>query len=203
MLGNFDGILQLVGRLGAALLAMIWGTYYVGLPLAAAVGIAQIVFYVSFVIVPVHLKKLLLLKELDASLSTLGTAAVTLPCSSDQPASGQVSIGICELLKNPDIERVSRITQLQKLIKARDRQFTDLFFHDMIPVLMMVALTVVFSVVSQKVPAQELQHLGINPQSPVISFVQGLIGIVPVVWALGKLYGEVTFIRGRVFELLD
>lgn len=203
MPSNLGGLFQLIGRLGAASLALYLGIHYMHLPLAASVGIAQIVFYVSFVIVPVHLTKLLLLTELEATYNVHGKTAIVLPCNPGSSNAGQISIDVTELMKNPEVELVSRITQLQKLIRSRDRQFTDLFFHDMIPVLMVVAGTVVFAIAIQKLPAQELQHLGINPQASVISFAQGLIGVVPVVWALGKLYGEITFIRQKVFELLD
>ena len=203
MLENVGGILQLALRLGAAVLAMYWGLHFVRLPLAASVGIGQIVFYVSFVVVPVHLAKLLMLDELNSRFSGLDKVVVQLHCLQSQVWAGQASVEICEVLRNQDVEKASRICQLQRLIRSRDRQFADLFFHDMIPVLMVVAGTVIFSIVSQKVPAEELKHLGLNPQSPVISFAQGLIGIVPVVWALGKLYGEINFIRSRVFDMLE
>ena len=203
MLGNLLGVLQLVGRLAVA----IGSAWLIGrfghLPSAVSVGMGQLAFYFSFFVFRLPLSKILMLREVESSLGPCLNATLLVSGKQSTTAKGQVSVRIGDLLEKHELDKAARLMQLQKLIKGRDRQFTDLFFNDMIPVVLIVLGGAVFSVVIKMMPNQELGHLGVTAQSPIIALTQSLIGIMPVLFAVGKLYGEITFIRGRAFEVLD
>ena len=203
MPGNLGGVLQLVGRLGAAVVSGWVASKYGHFPSAVFVGIGQLAFYFSFFIVPLPLSQIFRLNDVEAELNTSKNMTISVNGNQSQTAAGQVSVCIADLLNVADLDKASRLVQMKKLIKSRDRQFIDLFFNDMVLVVMFVLGSAVFSVVVRMLPNQELGHLGVSTQSPIISLTQALVGIIPVFFAVGKLYGEITFIRGRALDLLD
>jgi hypothetical protein len=199
---SVSGILDFAIRLSISLVVawLIWGK--VRLPLPALVSVAQMVFYLTLCFVPPRLNRVLLLDQIAERATTLQEAKVVLHLTPAQLATAPVTVPVSEFW-DTSVEKASRIRFVSRIAASRNRKIDESFLHNVIPVLSVVGLTVAFSLVLTTVPVNELKEVGLNPLSPVVSFAQGLIGLIPLLWTFGILYGEIICHRDTVFSALD
>jgi hypothetical protein len=165
------------------------------LPSPALVSIGQMVLYLSLCIVPPNFERVLLVNEIQERVAALRFASYVVP-------SGSSTISVSEF-RNTIVEKAARVWFVRRMAASRSRKLHEAFFSYLVPVLIIVVLTGAFTFVLENARSGGPQQPGPHPASPIESFAQGLIGLIPIIWIFGGLSGEIRSHRDTVSAALD
>ena len=160
--------------------------------------IVQVVLYLTLLVYPPRLRAILLCDQIEDRAHIAEGASVVVTVPPVELGLPRITIQVAELCGTA-ADKSARIRFARELAIARMRKIHDSFLISFVPIAMVVALTCVLSVLQQ-----DLVNAGhVSPQGAfAIPFLQGLIGLIPFVWVVGQLLGEVTCHRDVVFKAL-
>ncbi len=167
----------------------------VPLPFPAVVSIWQITLYLSFIFVPLRLDTILLRSKTDSMLVAIEQEYYNIPHHIHKDR-----IMISQFWDSP-VEKAAQIRFISKASSIRKRAIEESFIHDIIPLFLITAITIAFSIFSAS--GQIHINNSFMGSSSLLSFVQGLIVLMPLLIILGKLFGVISCHRDTVFIALD
>lgn len=192
---------DILGRLGIAISAGIF--IWMWLPpthsLPTLVVIVQLILYLTLLVYPPKLHAILLSDQIEERAKTSDNATIELLVPSTEVGNRHITIQAA-VVWGTVVEKSVRVRFARDLATARMRRMHDSFLVSFVPVVMVVGLTCVLSILQQELI--NAGNIGRSPVAFVIPFLQGLIGLIPFVWIVGNLLGEVTCHRDTVFKAL-
>jgi len=190
-------LLRLAVAVGLA--TFVWMRLPMAHTLPTLLVLVQLVLYLTLLVWPPGLRTVLLCDQIDDKAQATDAASIELPVPSSSVGQHKITIQVVELWGTAADKSV-KVKFARELATARMRNIHNSFLISFVPIVMVVALTCILSVLQQDLVAA---HFGGGQVSFVIPFLQGLIGLIPFVWVIGQLLGEITCHRDMVFKALN
>jgi hypothetical protein len=201
---------DILARLGIAgsTAVLIWIKLPLAHTLPILVVLVQFFLFLTLLIYPPRLDSMLLCDQIEERAKTADGATIVLAVLPAEIGHPYVTVQAAQVLGTA-VDKSAKVKFARELAAAKVRRISDWFLVAFVPIVMVVALTCCLSILQQSV--LNTGHIssgpGISPGPPsvdfVIPFLQGLIGLIPFVWVIGHLLGEVTCHRDTVFKALS
>jgi hypothetical protein len=194
--------LEIVARLliAASVATFAWMELPMAHTLPTWVVLVQLVLYLTLLIYPPKLSTILLCDQIEDRAKSTDTATVVLAVPPAEIGNRYMTVQATDFW-GTTLDKSVKVKFARDLANARMRKIQDSFLISFVPIVMVVALTCILSMLQQSLI--NAGHIGGASVAFVIPFLQGLIGLIPFVWVVGHLLGEVTCHRDTVFKALS
>lgn len=192
---------DILGRLAIAILAaaFVWEKLPIAHTLPSLLGLVQLGLYLTLLMYPPRLRAILLCDQIEDKAQAINGATLVLAVPATEVGQHHITVKAAEVSGAP-VDKYVKIGFARDLAAARIRRIHDSFLISFVPMVMVVALTFILAVLQQAIIAGHASDARVDF---VIPFLQGLIGLIPFVWIIGQLLGEVTCHRDTVFKALS
>jgi hypothetical protein len=193
--------LEMLARLLIAIIlaTLTWMKLPIAHTLPTLVALIQLLLYLTLLVYPPKLSTMLLCDQIEDKARVTDGATFLLSVPPGEIGNRNMTVSVAQLWGTP-IDKSVKVKFARDLAAARMRKIQDWFLTSFIPIVMVVALTCTLSILQQALISE---HAGGASVAFVIPFLQGLIGLIPFVWVVGHLLGEVTCHRDTVYKALS